>query len=73
MLVWPPRSHTWNLMFLYATVSTLNPIALVVLGWWVVGVGGAGAVGWRGVVGWGRAGKKRVATFSTVELLLLPQ
>ena len=27
MLVWPPKSHTWNLMFLYVTVSTLNPIA----------------------------------------------
>lgn len=27
MLVWPPRSHTWNLMFLYVTVSTLKPIA----------------------------------------------
>jgi hypothetical protein len=22
-----PRSHTWNLMLLYCTVSTLNPIA----------------------------------------------
>ena len=27
MLVCPPRSQTWNLMFLYVTVSTLNPIA----------------------------------------------
>lgn len=28
MPVWPPRSHTWNLRFLYSTVSTLNPIAM---------------------------------------------
>lgn len=27
MLVWPPRSHTWNFRFLYVTVSTLKPMA----------------------------------------------
>lgn len=27
MLVWPPRSQTWNLMLLYLIVSTLNPMA----------------------------------------------
>ena len=27
ILVCPPRSHTWNLRFLYVTVSTLKPIA----------------------------------------------
>jgi hypothetical protein len=27
ILVCPPRSHTWNLRFLYFTVSTLNPMA----------------------------------------------
>ena len=27
MLVWPPKSQTWNFRFLYVTVSTLNPIA----------------------------------------------
>lgn len=27
MLVWPPKSQTWNLMFLYVTVSTLKPMA----------------------------------------------
>ena len=27
MLVWPPKSQTWNLMLLYVTVSTLKPMA----------------------------------------------
>ena len=27
MLVCPPKSQTWNLRFLYVTVSTLNPMA----------------------------------------------
>lgn len=27
ILVCPPKSQTWNLRFLYVTVSTLNPIA----------------------------------------------
>ena len=27
IVVCPPKSHTWNLRFLYITVSTLNPIA----------------------------------------------
>ena len=27
MLVCPPKSHTWNLILLYVTVSTLKPMA----------------------------------------------
>jgi hypothetical protein len=27
ILVCPPKSHTWNLRFLYVTVSTLKPMA----------------------------------------------
>ena len=30
MLVCPPKSQTWNLMFLYWSVSTLNPIVGIV-------------------------------------------